>query len=199
MEFEALADEILHYIRSGGIVMWPLVAGTFVLWYALGYRLYMLRRGNNKSVRQLVSMYRCGSTRQPRGIIDTAVIRGIEIARRHTRNLRKFLNEDFTQFTSHMATCGTLARIIVLVAPLAGLLGTVNGMIEMFDSLGDQTFYSQSGGIARGISEALFTTQLGLAIAVPGMIVSRILEKRQNKLEKELEQVKNILCMEKGA
>ncbi|MDZ7829411.1 MAG: MotA/TolQ/ExbB proton channel family protein [Halofilum sp. (in: g-proteobacteria)] len=46
-------------------------------------------------------------------------------------------------------------------------------MIETFESLGDMSLFSQSGGIAGGISQALFTTQLGLAVAIPGMAGQR--------------------------
>ena len=72
----------------------------------------------------------------------------------------------------------TLVRTIVMVAPLAGLLGTVAGMIETFDALGDMSLFSQSGGIAGGIAQALVTTQMGLAVAIPGLVVGRLLDRR---------------------
>lgn len=199
-QIEKLLEEFYYYIESGGVVMWPLVAGIFLLWFALGYRMFSLQRGSSRSLRDLVDLYTDNKKKRANGIIDTAVARGVDIAKQSPKYIKRFLDDDFNQFTQYMKKYSTLARIIVLVAPLGGLLGTVNGMIEMFDSLGSQTFYSQSGGIARGISEALFTTQLGLVIAVPGMIVERILDKRQQKLEEELEQLKKILCVQyKGA
>ena len=79
-----------------------------------------------------------------------------------------------------------------MVAPLLGLLGTVNGMIETFDSLADMSLYSQSGGIAGGISQALFTTQMGLAVSIPGLIVNGILDKKQKQLEIDLAQLKDL-------
>ena len=84
----------------------------------------------------------------------------------------------------------------MIIAPIAGLLGTVTGMIETFDSLGDMALFTQTGGIAGGISQALFTTQMGLAIAIPGLIIERLLKKKQTRLEIELAQVKDILCSE---
>ena len=85
-----------------------------------------------------------------------------------------------------------------MVAPLLGLLGTVTGMIETFDSLGTMTLYSQSGGIAGGISQALISTQMGLAVAIPGLVVGRILDRRQRQIEQELEQIKDLFCMQAG-
>ena len=81
-----------------------------------------------------------------------------------------------------------------MVAPLLGLLGTVAGMIETFDSLGEMSLYSQSGGIAGGISQALFSTQMGLAVAIPGLIVNGVLGRRQKYIDLELAQIKDILC-----
>jgi len=75
-----------------------------------------------------------------------------------------------------------------------GLLGTVNGMVETFDALADQRMISQSGSIAAGISKALFATQLGLAVAIPGLFVNGALERRARETRRELEQIKNILC-----
>jgi biopolymer transport protein ExbB len=173
--------------------MWPLVIATFVLWYALGYRFYILRRGNPRSVRALVRKYLSGYERRPSGIIDNAVKRAVTLSKKSGRNLRSFLDDEFSFFVEEISRYSVLVKAIVIVAPLIGLLGTVNGMIEMFDSLAENTFYSQSGGIARGIATALFTTQLGLAVAVPGIIVGRILEKRQKRLERELDQIKDIL------
>ena len=87
-----------------------------------------------------------------------------------------------------------LSSPLVAIAPLAGLLGTVTGMIETFDALGDMSLYSQSGGIAGGISQALFTTQMGLVVAVPGLIIGRLLDRRQTRFENELSQIKDLLC-----
>jgi biopolymer transport protein ExbB len=77
-----------------------------------------------------------------------------------------------------------------------GLLGTVDGMIETFDSLGDMKLFAQSGGIAGGISQALFTTQLGLAVAIPGLIINGLIERRARLMLHELNQIKDILCAE---
>jgi biopolymer transport protein ExbB len=61
-------------------------------------------------------------------------------------------------------------------------------MIETFDSLAEMSLFSQSGGIAGGISEALFTTQMGLIVAVPGVLLGRILDRRAERLAEEIEQ-----------
>jgi len=68
----------------------------------------------------------------------------------------------------------------IVIAPLLGLLGTVTGMIDTFTSI-------MGGGDVRamsnGIRKALATTQLGLAIAAPGLMAWHVLTRRIEKLE----------------
>jgi biopolymer transport protein ExbB len=72
-------------------------------------------------------------------------------------------------------------------------------MIETFDSIGEMTLFAQSGGIAGGISQALFTTQMGLCVAVPGIVIGRLLDRRQVRVEQELEQIKDWLSADAPA
>jgi biopolymer transport protein ExbB len=189
---------LAEYVDDGGFIMWPLVVATFVLWYALGYRFLTLQRGSVRSVRILVERYRKGASKPPRGVIDSAVVAGLALVRTHARyeGLRRLLDDRFADVESELKRGRILIASIVAVAPLAGLLGTVTGMIETFDSLGDMSLFSQSGGIAGGISQALFTTQMGLSIAVPGIIAGKVLDRRQQTIEHELAQLKDILCIE---
>jgi biopolymer transport protein ExbB len=86
-----------------------------------------------------------------------------------------------------------LVASLVIAAPLAGLLGTVTGMIETFDGLGQGALFAASGGVAGGISQALLTTQMGLVVAVPGVIVGRLLDRRQRGLEADLDVLREVL------
>jgi biopolymer transport protein ExbB len=131
--------------------------------------------------------------------MDTAAVWGVSLSRRHHgRQLRYALEDAFGDFDEELLRGKIVIRTIVTVAPLAGLLGTVIGMIETFDSLGEMALFTQSGGIAGGISQALFTTQMGLAVAVPGIIIGRVLDRREQTFRDELDQLKDMLCGERG-
>ena len=68
----------------------------------------------------------------------------------------------------------------IVIAPLLGLLGTVTGMMDTFTSiLGGGDVRAMSSGIRK----ALATTQLGLAIAAPGLMAWHVLTRRIEKLE----------------
>ncbi len=192
-------EELIGYFESGGIVMPPLAIATVVLWYALGYRYMVLQRGNRRSARILIARYLNGYEREPNGIVDSAVVKGLRVLfdnRALKGEMRALLDDQLASIESSLFSGKALIKSIVSVAPLGGLLGTVIGMIETFDSLGDGALYSQSGGIAGGISQALFTTQMGLAVAVPGIIAGRILDRKQQRIQHEIIQVKDIICAE---
>lgn len=190
-------EQFNAYMNSGGYVMWPLAISVLVLWYALGYRYYTLNRGSKASVRNLVRKFKEGIRSEPKGMIDGAIVEAIHIVEAHGRTelTRAYVTDAFNKYTVEITKYSRLVKTIVAAAPLIGLLGTVIGMIETFDSLADAALFSQSGGIAGGISQALFTTQLGLVVAVPGLIIGNILQRRADKMIMDLEQIKDIVCI----
>lgn len=192
MEGSAL-EQLTGYLDAGGFVMPPLVVATVLLWFGLGWRLITIQRGSTATLRELVGGYADGERDGSRGIVDEAARRGVSLARMPLDDLRAYLDDAFGDLENEMDRFSAVVTAIVAVAPLTGLLGTVTGMIETFDSLASMSLFSQSGGIAGGISVALISTQMGLAVAIPGLVVGRILDRKQERLGAELEELKDIL------
>lgn len=72
------------------------------------------------------------------------------------------------------------------IAPLLGLLGTVSGMINTFMMM--NTFGTgDAATVSGGISEALVTTELGLIVAIPSLIMSALLNRRAKSYNAKLE------------
>jgi biopolymer transport protein ExbB len=82
--------------------------------------------------------------------------------------------------TSYLAT-------IANVATLLGLLGTIAGLIESFEAVGHADAQQKAALLANGISTAMNATMLGLAVAVPCMIVFSFYINKANRLVAELE------------
>jgi len=79
-------------------------------------------------------------------------------------------------------------EIIVGVAPLLGLLGTVSGLIRVFAVFGSGgESISEAIGIARGISEALNMTVAGLVVAIPALIIHAYYTRRVEHYMSEME------------
>jgi biopolymer transport protein ExbB len=60
--------------------------------------------------------------------------------------------------------------LIAVIAPLLGLLGTVLGMIQAFQSLAAHSGPVQPSLVAEGLQQAMLTTAVGLSIAVPTLL-----------------------------
>jgi biopolymer transport protein ExbB len=189
-----LIQQVAGYVEAGGWVMPPLLLATLVLWFAIGYRFAALRRGSDRDVRNLIRRYDKGKKPTHDGVLVRALHKGMALRERNLDNLRPYLDDAFFEEQKEIRKYDRLIVTIVAAAPLLGLLGTVIGMIETFDSLGDMSLFSQSGGIAGGISQALITTQMGLAVAIPGLIVNGVLQRWQKNIDIELAQLKDILC-----
>lgn len=71
-------------------------------------------------------------------------------------------------------------------APMIGLLGTVQGMIKAFSTIARSTSTPKPSELAVGISTALFTTLIGLMIAIPAIAIYNILRNRSQKLVLEV-------------
>lgn len=72
------------------------------------------------------------------------------------------------------------------VSPMVGLLGTVQGMIQSFSTIANSTSTPKPAELAEGISTALFTTLVGLVIAIPAIAIFNILRNRQQRLVLEV-------------
>jgi biopolymer transport protein ExbB len=106
---------------------------------------------------------------QPRDVIESGLSEAIL---REAPRLERFL---------------AALKVLAAVAPLLGLLGTVTGMINTFHVI---TMYGAGDPrlMAGGISEALITTQLGLAVAIPIMVVAALLSRRAHNLAADMEE-----------
>jgi len=87
---------------------------------------------------------------------------------------------------------------VALLAPLLGLLGTVLGLVETFQRLGEKGAFSGSAELSTGIYQALVTTVLGLAIAIPSYLFYLYFVGRAKRLMHRIEragiEMLNIVC-----
>lgn len=81
----------------------------------------------------------------------------------------------------------TIIKVIAVVAPLLGLLGTVTGMIQTFQAI---TLFGAGDPqmMAGGISQALVTTVLGLVVAIPAVFLHSLASGKAQSVEDTLEE-----------
>lgn len=78
-------------------------------------------------------------------------------------------------------------ELVMTIAPLLGLLGTVLGMIEAFQALQETGARADPAALAGGIWEALLTTAAGMAVAIPAGIALSWFESVTDRLRADLE------------
>ncbi|MCH8174123.1 MAG: MotA/TolQ/ExbB proton channel family protein [Proteobacteria bacterium] len=104
-----------------------------------------------------------------------------------TETLELKLGEAILHETPALESLLTIIKMIATIAPLGGLLGTVTGMIVVFQQItvygaGDPTI------MAGGISSALMTTVLGIVVAIPTIFIHTVLKSRSDSIIHILEE-----------
>ncbi len=87
----------------------------------------------------------------------------------------------------HLESGLFILEIIVGIAPLLGLLGAVSGLVTVFANFGDSAAGGDPRVIAKGISEALSTTIVGIAVAIPSLIAYSYFSKKVEVMAAEME------------
>jgi biopolymer transport protein ExbB len=155
---EWLAESRL--LQAGGWVLVAIVAVSLTMWVLIIERYWFLRASRPSLVRALESRWREERCRRPL----------------YDRRLRATL---LTLFRAELLRGVRVIQVITAVLPMLGLLGTVIGMITIFEVL---TVFGTGNvrGMAGGISQALVTTMAGLLTALSGMYFAHDLERRAN-------------------
>lgn len=68
------------------------------------------------------------------------------------------------------------------IAPMVGLLGTVQGMVKSFGTIATSPQTPKPNVLAAGIEQALYTTLVGLYLAIPAIVIYNILRNRSQRM-----------------
>ena len=79
-----------------------------------------------------------------------------------------------------------LLEIVISVAPLLGLLGTVAGLVQVFSNVSPETGMPEGGAFVNGVGLALATTVVGLVIAIPAVVFNGYINRRIETLAARL-------------
>ncbi len=200
------------YMERGGILMWPIFALGFVAFLLIIERVIVLgttKANTDKIMTEMNAAAKRKEWEQCQQICDdnssVPTCNMLSNAMSHLGQTQEVLENalqegilrQMPRLERFLPTMGVLAAI----APLMGLLGTVTGMINIFRVItvvgtGDPRVMSG------GISEALLTTQFGLSVAIPLMIIHHALERRVDRIVGDMEEKGTafaVTLMETGA
>lgn len=111
--------------------------------------------------------YVCSETKNPLIAIISDII---NIHAEHSEDIRSEVAYLFYRNFEHVSKSLTWLRLISVISPLLGLLGTVLGMVGVFQVIAAEG-NPDSASLAGGIWEALLTTIMGLTVAIPVLVL----------------------------
>jgi len=193
---EAL-QSFTSFFTKGGLFMWPLLICSIVSLTTILLRSFVLREKHalplviESEIERLVPG---ASAERIARIVhqdNSSLARIVRVALEHMHWPRSENVETVqTRARYEMVRLErglVILEVIVGIAPLLGLLGTVSGLIHVFASLGLSAGAADAKKIALGISEALSTTIFGLGIAVVTLIGFVYFSKKVEVLSVEIE------------
>lgn len=191
-------DSVASHIAKGGVWMGPILFFA-LLSVALGIykaiELLSIKKLNPGSLAEVLKLVRAGDTAAAEAYLKKQPGPSSEMLQGAVKNLSlpKELLEEF-MFETMLATQPKVERglsilaITASIAPLLGLLGTVTGMINTFKLI---TLFGtgDAKSLSGGISEALITTEFGLIVAIPALLMSAFLSRKANSILADMEKI----------
>lgn len=188
-------EELKAFFKKGGIVMYPLaLVAIFALLLCLERFLVLTFRGHLgrrflKKLNALVKESRyedaanlCLKKETSLSLVLFAVLNRARDKREDAeRSLQEAMLREQPKLERRMGLLAAMGTI----APLLGLLGTVTGIITLFTVI-TEVGTNDARVLAGGISEALVTTETGLVIAIPVMILHGLLSEKIEKVTSEM-------------
>ena len=194
---EELKETLTEHFLKGGPVMWPMLwllvaAGLVVVfkWIWMSF-IRMPRADAFAKVLAAVGEKRFDDARAAAAALPGPVGRMIRTGTELLEQPKDLIEE--AMFEKMLEAKSSLNRFIPFVAvsaacaPLLGLLGTVTGIISTFKMM---TVFGSSDikALSSGISEALITTEFGLYIAIPSVLLHSFLSRKSKGLAERMEQ-----------
>lgn len=159
---------IMDLLINAGVFLYPLALCSVVAVAISIERLLSLRK-SRVMPRHLVEAFLTHDLENLKG--DRHSVAGRIIAFQKERNPdAEALNAFARLEVSRMERGIFLLEVVIGVAPLLGLLGTVTGLTQVFSGFSADTGLPEPTAFIRGIALALNTTILGLAIAIPALV-----------------------------
>jgi biopolymer transport protein ExbB len=184
---EATKETLVEHLIAGGPVMVPILALGLVAFLMVLFKwagLALLGRPSKKRLNALMDAVESGDEQQIsaaakglRGPIGRMLQAGVENIDKPKELIEESMFEQILQTKLKLNSFLPFIAVSASAAPLMGLLGTVTGIIDTFKMItvvGSGDVKTLSGGI----SEALITTEYGLIVAIPSLLLHALLNRK---------------------
>jgi biopolymer transport protein ExbB len=187
-------NQVLEFVRGGGVMMYPLLASSVLLVALIIERFVSLRRlsGDGDDLMELVrkSAPEYGQAESQcktrGGALGRVFSRGLRNSHRSADAIEMAMEQEAANELPQIDANLPIIKTIINIAPLLGLLGTIAGMITSFRAA-SQTGLSNPTQVLGGISEALISTATGITVAVVGFIFYNYFANQGKKIVEDIE------------
>jgi len=186
-----------EFISQGGVVMYILIGISLISLTITFERFWSLRASivipiaEIKAVEDAVRDGNVDEALEQCKNNNTAMSRILWVALKNRGVKRGIIKEILEEVgrieVAHLERFVGVLALIAAIAPLLGLLGTVIGMIEVFQVISVEGV-GKADVLASGISKALNTTAVGMAVAIPTLVAYRFFEAKINRYVIDIEQ-----------
>jgi len=153
-----LFDSLQQFLNTGGDVLWIILGVSICLWSLIVERFIYFKQAYPQKREQWLAGWesQIDKNSQQALFIRDSIISEAKI---------------------NMQTTVPIIKMLVALCPLLGLLGTVTGMIHVFDVMA-VTGTGNARAMASGVSQATIPTMAGMVIAIAGLYFSKLIEQR---------------------
>ncbi len=196
-KIEATQETLWEHIKKGGPVMWPIFLLAFAALSVVLYKWWVLAKVQSASEAQIGALLgavgsgdRVGAVRIARGIQGPAgemLAAGAEQLGQPRELIEEVMFEKVLSTRLRLQSLLPFVAISASAAPLLGLLGTVTGIMNTFTLI---TVFGTGDvkTLSSGISEALITTEYGLIVAIPSLLIHAFLSRKARGLIDQMDQ-----------
>jgi biopolymer transport protein ExbB len=193
-----LIDKVVAIFNSGGFMMYPLLISAIIALIIIFERIFALREDKilipdllqfiKKMNRKEDLIHAEQLSKSHSGPFGNIMLVGLENRKLSTTEVRQFLEDQGQYEVRYLEKGLNILETIAGIAPLMGLLGTVFGIIKVFNKI-EEIGLSDPAAFSGGISEALVTTAVGLVIGIAVLISYNFLTKKAENLVAEIENI----------
>ena len=187
LALEKTKDSLGEHLKKGGIWVYPIILCailSIIVALFKSIQIFSLRHPAPLVVHDIVKLIRDGKTkkaldlaRQQPEPASEMLVNAVENADESIELVEEVMYESILNTQPKLERFLNVIAVTAAIAPLLGLLGTVTGIIKTFKLMhvfgaGDPK------PLISGISEALITTELGLVLAIPSLIIYALLSRK---------------------
>ncbi|MEM9080708.1 MAG: MotA/TolQ/ExbB proton channel family protein [Verrucomicrobiota bacterium] len=182
-------QEVMAIFTEGGWVMGVLAAVAVMLYVTSIAAVIFVMKGNLTNSRRKEWERWIHHPEEAQGRVGEIIRYAVHGPKLSVKRVQRRFDEMFDVLVRSIDQRLIIIGTLVAAAPMTGLLGTVLGMLAMFDGLSAGGGKQSMEMIAAGMREALFTTLTGLVVALPGMFFALVVREKRNDIATVLSQL----------